>query len=126
MSTALRGINEQILLLGRYLSNKTIYGQFLKTEDKPAFRHDHAEQISEYEEAVRKLKEVYPESFPTMKALKSQKTALMKERSEATTQLKASEKAFRALRIASSNVEAMLDQPVPAHTRSSRREEVLE
>ena len=61
-----------------------------------------------------------------MKALKSQKTALMKERSEATTQLKVSEKAFRALRIAFSNVEAMLDQPAPAHMRNMRRGELLE
>ena len=126
LNTAIRGINEQIHVLGCYLSNKTIYGQFLKAEDKPTFRHDHAKQISDYEEAVRKLKEIYPESFPTMKALKSQKTALMKERSEATTQLKVSEKAFRALRIAFSNVEAMLDQPAPAHMRNMRRGELLE
>lgn len=126
LNTALQEVNEQILLLGRYLSNKTIYGEFLKTEDKPAFRHEHAEQISEYEEAVRKLKEVYSESFPTMKALKSQKTTLMKARGEAMTQLKASEKKFRALRIAFSNVEAMLDQPVPTQTRRLGRGEALE
>ena len=75
---------------------------------------------------MRKLKEIYPESFPTMKTLKSQKTALMKERGEAMTQLKASEKEWRALRIAFGNVEAMLDQPVPAHTRNMRRGETLE
>ena len=126
LNTALRETNERIQLLGRYLSNKTIYGQFLKAEDKPTFRHDHAEQIIEYEEAVRKLKELYPESFPTMKALKSQKTALMKEHREAMTQLKASEKEWRALRIATSNVEAMLDQPARAHMRNMRRGEVLE
>ena len=61
-----------------------------------------------------------------MKALKSQKTTLMKARGEAMTQLKASEKEWRALRIATSNVEAMLDQPARAHMRNMRRGEVLE
>ena len=46
LNTEVREINEQIWLLGCYLSNKTVYGQFLKAEDKPAFRHDHAEQIN--------------------------------------------------------------------------------
>ena len=66
---------------------------------------------------MRKLKEIYPESFPTMKALKAQKALLVKEHGETTTRLKASEKAWRALRIAFCNVEAMMDLSDLARTR---------
>ena len=50
----------------------------------------------------------------------------MKEWIEQKALLKAGEKELRALDIASRNVEAMLDQPVPARTRNMRRGEVLE
>ena len=75
---------------------------------------------------MRKLKEIHPNGFPSMKTLRGRKTDAMKEWREQKALQKASEKEQRALGIASHNVKAMLDQPVPAHTRNLRRGEVLE
>ena len=126
LDVAIRKTNEEIHLLGCYLSGKTVYGQFLLAKDKASFRCEHAEQITGYEEAVRKLKEIHPNGFPSMKTLREHKAGFMKEWIEQKALLKAGEKELRALDIASRNVEAMLDQPVPARTRNMRRGEVLE
>lgn len=126
LSAEIQGINEEIHLLGRYLAGKTAYGQFLKAEDKSAFRREHAEEIDSHEEAVRRLKEMFPDGFPSMKMLRARKAAYIKEQSEQKALLKTSGKQRRELEIASRNVEAMLEAPVPARARILRSGEALE
>ena len=75
---------------------------------------------------MRKLKEIFPESFPTMKTLKIQKATLMKKRSEAAAQQNNIEKEQRTLRVAFSNVSGILDQPVRADNSSQKYGEMLE
>ena len=75
---------------------------------------------------MQRLKEMFPNGFPSMKTLRARKAAYIKEQSEQKALLKTSGKKWRELEIASRNVEAMLEAPVPAHARILRSGEALE
>ena len=120
LNIELQAINEEKTLLGCYLANKKVYGEFLKVEDKAAFRHEHTEQIDGYEDAVRRLKEIYPNHFPTMKALKEQKAGLVKERNVVNAQLKNSSKRAKELETASYNVDEILGNRPQIQRRNFR------
>ena len=121
----LRKVNGEIGLLGRYLANKAVYAEFLKMGDRAAFRREYVEQIDGYEQAVRRLKEIYPNRFPTMKALREQKDGLAKERNEVNAQLKASRKRTKELETASYNVDEILGNPPQMERRHFRGDPTL-
>ena len=90
-------------------TNRAVYGQFLKAVDKAAFWREHAEQIAGYEEAVRKLKRIHPEGFPTMKTLRERKQDLIKEWRGQKALMMNYGKIRKGLETAFRNVKAMLD-----------------
>ncbi len=109
LSQEIFSVNEEIRFLGCYLVNKAIYGQFLKAEDKATFRREHADQIDSYEEAVRWLKGVSSEGFPSLKALKERKAAYVQEQREQKALMKAWGKKARDFKVADKNVDLMVN-----------------
>ena len=59
----MKSINEKIHFTGQYLSNKKVYKEFVKSQNKKLFRQEHIEQINAYEEARSKLKSFYPDGI---------------------------------------------------------------
>ena len=73
----LKKINEQIHYTGQYLANKSIYSQYLKSQNKKRFRQDHFSEITLYETARKVLKESSGnDKLPSMKMLKAEKEKL--------------------------------------------------
>lgn len=73
----LKRINEQIHYTGQYLSNKSVYREFLHSKNKKQFRQEHLSEITLYETARNFLKQQSgAEKLPSMKLLKSEKEKL--------------------------------------------------
>ena len=73
----LKEINEQIHYTGQYLANKSVYSQYLKSNNKKKFRQEHQSEITLYETARKILKERSGgEKLPSMKILKTEKEKL--------------------------------------------------
>lgn len=73
----IKEINEQIHYTRQYLANKPVYGQMLKSRNKKRFRQEHSSEISLYENAVKFLKNKYPDGkIPSMKMMKEEKEHL--------------------------------------------------
>ena len=118
LDVVIQRTNEDIRLLGGYLSGKAVFGQFLKAEDKARFRQNHAAQIAKYEEAVRRLKETYPDGFPSMKTLREQKARYVSEQREEKRRIKAWENRARELEVAVKNVSIMIDVRNPVQQKT--------
>lgn len=74
---SLRKVNRQIHYTGQYLANKSIYKQFLQSQNKKQFRQKHQAEITLYESARKVLKELSGgEKLPSMKVLKAEKERL--------------------------------------------------
>ena len=73
----LKEVNEQIHYTGQYLSNKSIYSQYLKSRNKKYFRQEHQTEIALYETARKFLKERSgTDRLPSIKTLKAEKEKL--------------------------------------------------
>ena len=122
LNQIIRDVNEEIRLLGCYLTNKSLYGQFLKAEDKATFRREHEDQIDTYEEAVRRLKVMSSDSFPSMKTLRLRKQELLKERRTQVVKMLEHMKEQKGLEVVYENVKAILDSPFAVERRRQERE----
>ncbi|MCD7954609.1 MAG: hypothetical protein LUG93_02390 [Lachnospiraceae bacterium] len=111
VDTQLKDVNKQIHYTGQYLANKSVYGQMLNARNKRKFRQEHASEISAYEEAVKYIKERFPDSTaPSIKTLKEEKQKLADRQKSLQARLehrKADQKDFRTV---CSNVDAILGQ----------------
>ena len=115
----MNSLNEQIHFTGQYLSNKRIYAEFLKSNNKKLFRREHAEQIQSYEEARSKLNEFYPDgNILPLKNLKEQKAELQKQMVELKAELKYHKNCCKELEIADANVSVILDTKIPEKQKS--------
>ncbi len=102
-------VNEQIHHMGAYLSGKNVYQEFLRSKDKASFRAAHCGEIANYEKAARFLKEKFAgAAFPSMKALKAQKAALTRQRSQQKELLRQSGAERRQMEIVRPNVGEIL------------------
>lgn len=74
---SLRKVNRQIHYTGQYLTNKSIYKQFLQSPNKKQFRQKHQAEITLYESARKILKDLSGNGkLPSMKILKAEKERL--------------------------------------------------
>lgn len=107
----LKGVNQQIHYTGQYLANKDVYRQMLNARSKRIFRQEHAAEISNYEAAVKYIKESFPDGkTPSMKSLKEEKQKLADRQKSLQARLdhcKADQKDFRTV---CSNIDAILGQ----------------
>ena len=95
--------------MGAYLSGKNVYQEFLRAKDKAAFRAAHRGEIANYEKAAQFLKEKFAgAAFPSMKALKAQKAALTRQRSQQKEILRQSGAERRQMEIVRTNVGEIL------------------
>ena len=88
---------------------KRQYQEFLRSKDKASFRAAHCGEIANYEKAARFLKEKFAgAAFPSMKALKAQKAALTRQRSQQKELLRQSGAERRQMEIVRPNVGEIL------------------
>lgn len=114
-------VNEQIHHMGAYLSGKNVYQEFLRSKDKAAFRADHRGEIANYEKAAQFLKEKFAgAAFPSMKALKAQKAALTRQRSQQKEHFRQSGAERSQMEIVRRNVGEIL-RPGQAHDRPRKK-----
>lgn len=110
----IKEINEQIHYTGQYLANKSVYRQFIESNNKKKFRKEHQSEITLYETARRILKENSGGGkLPSMKVLKAEKERLDTLK---TSQYKAYQnlrKHQNELKTVCSNVDVILGKNVP-------------
>lgn len=111
----LKEINEQIHYTGQDLTTKSVYSQFLKTQNKKQFRQEHQAEITLYETARKILQEKSDgKRLPSMKTLKAEKeklTALKDSQYEAYQSLRGYEKELKTV---CTNVDVILGK---SHSR---------
>lgn len=79
LTAELKTLNSQIHYTGQYFVSKGIYVESLKAKLKGKFRHEHASEIRDYEEARAWLQHFYPEGkMLPLKTLKVQKDKMLK------------------------------------------------
>lgn len=79
LNAELKTLNLQIHYTGQYFASKGIYAEFLKAKSKKKFRHEHASEIRDYEEARDWLQHFYPEGkMLPLKTLKVRKIEMLK------------------------------------------------
>ena len=109
----IRQTNEAIHYLGIYLSHKSTYKEFLSSKNKALFRSQHSDEISEYEDAVKHLKEVFPEGkYSSIKALKEKKTELLALREKQEKELAPYSEQRKTMQIVTHNVSAILGRNI--------------
>lgn len=110
----IKEINEQIHYTGQYLANKSVYRQFIESNNKKKFRKEHQSEITLYKTARRILKENSGGGkLPSMKVLKAEKERLDTLK---TSQYKAYQnlrKHQNELKTVCSNVDVILGKNVP-------------
>ncbi len=105
----LRLLNRKIRHVGRYYSNHKVYARYEQAGDKTRFRAERRSEIEAYEESARELKRLFPDgNYPSPKALKSAKAALMEQRDKLRTELKPLASQKRNLDIVWKNVRSIL------------------
>ena len=110
----LHTINEQIHFLGQYLSTKSVYGAFMGSTDKAAFRSAHKEEIDRYEDARSNLQHSFSDgTFPDMKSLKIEKDRLRRQFNHQKEALQSLRKIKRKLDIVRANVETITIAQIP-------------
>ena len=113
MRSQIRQTNEAIHYLGIYLSHKSTYKEFLSSRNKALFRSRHATEITEYEDAVKRLKDMYPEGkHPSIKDLKEKKAQLVKLREKQEVDLAPYSEQHRTMQIVTHNVSAILGRNI--------------
>lgn len=101
----IKEINEQIHYTGQYLANKPVYGQMLKSRNKKRFRQEHSSEISLYENAVKFLKNKYPDGkIPSTKMLKEEKEHLTLQKAAQLDTYNYFKKYQKELRMVCSNI----------------------
>ena len=79
LNAELKTLNSQIHYTGQYFASKGIYAESLKAKLKGKFRHEHASEIRDYEEARAWLQHFYPEGkMLPLKTLKVRKIEMLK------------------------------------------------
>ena len=79
LNAELKTLNSQIHYTGQYFASKGIYAESLKAKLKGKFRHEHASEIRDYEEARAWLQHFYPEGkVLPLKTLKVRKDKMLK------------------------------------------------
>ena len=79
LNAELKTLNSQIHYTGQYFASKGIYAEFMKAKLKGKFRHEHASEIRDYEEARDWLQHFYPEGkMLPLKTLKVRKDKMLK------------------------------------------------
>lgn len=110
----IKEINEQIHYTGQYLANKSVYSQFIESNNKKKFRKEHQSEITLYETARHILKENSGAwKLPSMKVLKAEKERLVTLK---TSQYKTNQnlrKHQNELKTVSSNVDVILGKKHP-------------
>ncbi len=110
----IREVNEQIHYTGQYLTNKSVYRQFLNSRNKKKFRQEHQTEITLYETARKILKEHSKDGkLPSMKLLKAEKeklTTLKNSQYEAYRHLREHEKELHTVQ---TNIDTFLGKDHP-------------
>ena len=83
LNAELKTLNSQIHYTGQYFASKGIYAESLKAKLKGKFRHEHASEIRDYEEARAWLQHFYPKGkmggkMLPLKTLKVRKIEMLK------------------------------------------------
>ena len=79
LNAELKTLNSQIHYTGQYFASKGIYAEFLQAKSKKKFRHEHASEIRDYEEARDWLQHFYLEGkMLPLKTLKVRKIEMLK------------------------------------------------
>ncbi|MDD3220719.1 MAG: hypothetical protein PHC41_12345 [Lachnospiraceae bacterium] len=105
----LTNLNKQIHYTGQYFANKSAFIEMLKSENKSAFRQNHLQEISAYEEAREYLKPLYSDSKLTdMKTIKNEKALLSSELDGLEQELVAARNLQKELQTVHENVTAIL------------------
>ena len=117
----LKGVNEQIHYTGQYLTNKSVYKQYLSSKNKKKFRQEHQSEVMLYETA-RKVLKVHANSskLPSMKTLKQEKENLLAQKNsqyEAYQNLRSHAKELKTVQ---ANVAAILGKNLSWQTEQDR------
>lgn len=122
-SSKLKALNNQIHYTGQYFSNKGVYSQFLKSQNKGKFRKEHLSEIQAYEDARDWLKSFYLEGkMHSIKTLKSQKTKLLEEIESQEISIQSLKDNLKELETADKNVESILQMQFPKKKKSHEQE----
>lgn len=122
----IKGINEEIHYLGKYLTNKKVYSEFLNAPNKAAYRQAHQSQVDAYEEARTFLKTRYPNTdFPTLEDLNGRKTKLERHQTSLNSKQQSAYNRMKELRIVDTNITALLAPHTPEMVLGRKRETVL-
>ena len=108
----LKEVNQQIHYTGQYLSNKSVYSQFLRSKNKELFRKEHSAEITLYETALKILKEQSNNGkLPSLKLLKEEKELLIKEKNKQREAYHHDSKHQKELHTVCSNINTILNKP---------------
>lgn len=106
----LKSVNEDIHNMGKYLTYKKVFSEYMKTDNKIEFAIDHGKELRAYKAAVNTLKMKYEGSeFPLMRELKEQKTRSGAMIARLKKQSLNAQKDQRVIEATLSNVKSMLN-----------------
>ncbi len=121
---AVKEAGREIGCMGKYLSNKAVYKEFLTSKNKGKFRKQHEKEINAYESAVKVLKEMHPDGkFDTMKDVKLRRADLQAEKDRKYQELKYYKDQEKDLNVICTNVDEILNS---LEARNPEREEERE
>ncbi len=121
----LRQVNEQIHYTGQYLTNKSVYSQFLKSKNKSQFRQEHSAKIALYETALKFLKEKSSDGkLPNLQTLKAEKEKLLVQKKEAQEKYYYYRDYQKELDTVCTNILAALGQQHSSPVRKQKQEEI--
>ena len=117
----LRRINLLIRNTGQYLANKDVYQQYLKSQNKKAFRQENESSILLYEAARKELRELSGgKTIPSLKQLKKDKQELIRRKNVQYENYSFSRSRYRELQIISQNAEALFNKDLEHITHQNQ------
>ena len=117
----LRRINLLIRNTGQYLANKDVYQQYLKSQNKKAFRQENESSILLYEAARKELRELSGgKTIPSLKQLKKDKQELIRRKNVQYENYSFSRSRYRELQIISLNAEALFNKDLEHITHQNQ------
>lgn len=121
-----RLLKDEIHYTKQYLATKKTYAQLQKVKNKKKFRAEHSDDIQAYIEARKYLQSInLDKTFSSLQSLTQQLDNLQKQRATLKQNTKYYKDYLNELNIVTSNIDAILDQPISRKHSKQREEESL-
>ena len=125
INSEIKSLKEEIHFTKQYLATKRVYDQMLRAKNKKKFRAEHQGDITAYEKARSYLQNINQGNrFSSLQSLTKQLEDLQNQQKTLKQNVKYYKDYLAELKIVSSNVDAILEQP-PARKQTKTRGEEL-